>query len=359
MEHLEDIGRRVQVKFDDGLWYGGVVTRHDADGGVHIDFDDGDQDVIELEAVHFVEPPASAQQHDEELVVADDGADLNVSVLSLAVSEPDVQQSVDQLDEQSAPGSLSLTSSVTHEYSYSMGFESFDNENNKDVAQSQPVLQPVTGTDAIGRRIEVLFELDDGADEWYAGCITAYDAARGYHIEFDDGDKEWEDLSSAANESQPRFRFVQDSESRPSSGPEAESSSTAAASRATRAPQSLLSASTPLPSPSPSPSRRPTASVFKKPRGLLDLSSSSVGVGENAGQKTAEVQSAPASRSFGDCGGPSSSSGSSPARPPPPPPALRHNRDIPAPTGAANTAANTNDVADDEAADTNADTNAN
>ena len=39
---------------------------------------------------------------------------------------------------------------------------------------------------------------------WYGGCITAYDAT-GYRIEFDDGDKEWEDLSSDASEAQPRF----------------------------------------------------------------------------------------------------------------------------------------------------------
>ena len=66
-------------------------------------------DVIELEAVHFVESPVAEQ---EELVEADDGADLSASALSLsqsgyaAVCCRPVGRTV-------APGSLSLTSSLT------------------------------------------------------------------------------------------------------------------------------------------------------------------------------------------------------------------------------------------------------
>jgi hypothetical protein len=48
---------------------------------------------------------------------------------------------------------------------------------------------PKIGQEAIGTHVEVYWE---DQEEWYQGYIKAYDTVKGYFVQYEDGDEQWE-----------------------------------------------------------------------------------------------------------------------------------------------------------------------
>ena len=70
------------------------------------------------------------------------------------------------------------------------------------VGPSMSEAEKPEGFDAVGRMVEVLWP-DEG---WFTGTITEYNEEDGYHIEFEDGDKEWFHMDADGG----NFKFLND-----------------------------------------------------------------------------------------------------------------------------------------------------